>query len=161
MILLICENKDIWFNIRRVMFEDRASELFGIQLDGIVYGCGNQITQKNALKNYTRFMQCEQITYLYWGDIDRAGLNIYLNAVRSNPNLSIQLFFPAYEEMLRLAQKTELPDSADQRELVEDYSSIYAGISQENRPFIEESIAHNKRIPQEIIPYTYLKNTMR
>ena len=37
MTLLICENKDIWFNIRRMMFEDGSDTLFGVPLDGVVY----------------------------------------------------------------------------------------------------------------------------
>ena len=36
MMLLICENKDIWFNIRRRMFEDGVKGLFGIPIDGVV-----------------------------------------------------------------------------------------------------------------------------
>ncbi|MCR4890808.1 MAG: hypothetical protein K5989_01285, partial [Lachnospiraceae bacterium] len=36
--LLICENKDIWFNIRRCMFEDHYRSLFGVPLDGVVFG---------------------------------------------------------------------------------------------------------------------------
>lgn len=46
--LLICENKDIWFNIRRCMFENNYKSLFGMHIDGVVYGDGNKVSQKKG-----------------------------------------------------------------------------------------------------------------
>ena len=160
MTLLICENKDIWFNIRRMMFENNATNIFDIPIDGVVYGCGNKVSGMGALTTYTEFIGSE-VKYLYWGDIDRAGLNIYLSAVRANPNIDIKLFVPAYEEMLRLAQTRNIPDSDDERNRIEDYSQIFALVNQNLRTIFEQSIQNNKRIPQEIITYAFLKENMR
>lgn len=161
MALLICENKDTWFNIRRMLFEEKATELFDTHIDGVVYGCGNKVSQKDSLTAYTEFMGNSDIHYLYWGDIDRAGLNIYLSLVQNNPTLKINLFIPAYEEMLRLAKLRSIPDSADQREIIKDYQQIYAAISKNYRNFLMENIDQNKRIPQEIISYAHLREIMR
>ena len=160
MTLLICENKDIWFNIRRMMFENNATNIFDIHIDGVVYGCGNKVSGMGALTTYTEFIGSE-VKYLYWGDIDRAGLNIYLSAVRANPNIDIKLFVPAYEEMLRLAQTRNIPDSDDERDRIEDYSQIFGLVDQNLRTIFEQSIQNNKRIPQEIITYAFLKENMR
>ena len=160
MTLLICENKDIWFNIRRMMFENNATNIFDIHIDGVVYGCGNKVSGMGALTTYTEFIGSE-VKYLYWGDIDRAGLNIYLRAVRANPNIDIKLFVPAYEEMLRLAQTRNIPDSDDERNRIENYSQIFALVDQNLRNLFEQSIQNNKRIPQEIITYAFLKENMR
>ena len=66
--LLICENKDIWFNIRRCMFEDHFKSLFGVAIDGVVYGNGNKVSNKaGALVEYVRFMGNPNVTFLYWG----------------------------------------------------------------------------------------------
>ena len=159
--LLICENKDPWFNIRRMMFEDHASELWGIYLDGVVYGEGNQISEKEALTAYTEFMGRARVNYLYWGDIDRAGLNIYQSLCRNNPDLEIHLFLPAYEQMIRSARGRVLPDSDDNREIVGNYEEIYSAISQDCRADFERYITENKRLPQEIISYAELKEYMR
>lgn len=161
MTLLICENKDIWFNIRRVMFENQASELFGVHLDGVVYGSGNKISQKEALTSYTRFMGDADVEYLYWGDIDRAGLNIYLSLKRNNQQLKIRLFLNAYERMLDLAKNRTIPDSEDHREIMDDYDAIIQGISEENREFLLKELRENKRIPQEIITYRHLREEMQ
>ena len=160
MTLLICENKDIWFNIRRMMFENNATNIFDTSIDGVVYGCGNKVSGMGALTTYTEFIGSE-VKYLYWGDIDRAGLNIYLSAVRANPNIDIKLFVPAYEEMLRLAQTRNIPDSDDERNRIEDYSQIFDLVDQNLRNLFEQSIQNNKRIPQEIITYAFLKENMR
>ena len=160
MTLLICENKDIWFNIRRMMFENNATNIFDIHIDGVVYGCGNKVSGMGALTTYTEFIGSE-VKYLYWGDIDRAGLNIYLSAVRANPNINIKLFVRAYEEMLRLAQTKNIPDSDDERNRIEDYSQIFGLVDQNLRTLFEQSIQNNKRIPQEIITYAFLKENMR
>lgn len=161
MTLLICENKDIWFNIRRIMFEQNRFTLFGTQLDGVVYGCGNKVSQKGALTSYTHFMATDDVTYLYWGDIDRAGLDIYQSLLQGNPDMDIRLFVPAYEEMLRLAQSRTIPDSDDERLHHNDYGDVFAQLSSQGRLWMETSIRLNKRIPQEIISYAYLKENMR
>ena len=160
MTLLICENKDIWFNIRRMMFENNATNIFDTPIDGVGYGWGNKVSGMGALTTYTEFIGSE-VKYLYWGDIDRAGLNIYLSAVRANPNIDIKLFVPAYEEMLRLAQTRNIPDSDDERNSIEDYSQIFDLVDQNLRNLFEQSIQNNKRIPQEIITYAFLKENMR
>lgn len=160
MTLLICENKDIWFNIRRMMFENNATNIFDTHIDGVVYGCGNKVSGMGALTTYTEFIGLE-VKYLYWGDIDRSGLNIYLSAVRANPNIDIKLFVPAYEEMLRLAHTRNIPDSDDERNRIEDYSQVFDLIDQNLRNLFEHSIQNNKRIPQEIITYAFLKENMR
>ena len=161
MTLLICENKDIWFNIRRRMYEDRADALFNILLDGVIWGGGNNVSKAGALSAYTRFLRVDRVRYLYWGDIDREGLNIYLSLKRSNPGLDIRLFEPAYEEMLRLAAGRSIPDSDDHRERVGDYSGIYQIFPENVREALEKSIEENKRIPQEIISYEKLLEVMR
>lgn len=158
--LLICENKDIWFNIRRLMFENHATMIFNTHIDGVVYGSGVKIKGKGALTSYSRFIGVN-VNYLYWGDIDREGLNIFLSTVESNPELDIKLFVPAYEEMLRLAQGRIIPDSCDHRDIIKDYISVFSCIRESLRPDFENSIKDNKRIPQEIISYAYLKNNMR
>ena len=160
MVLLICENKDIWFNIRRRMYEDSSRSILGVHIDGVIYGSGNKISEAGALSAYTRFMNTDSVQYLYWGDIDRAGLNIYLSLVKNNPDLHIQLFTPAYEEMLRLAETRDIPDSTDHRERVQDYEPIYRLFSDETRCCIERYIDVNKRIPQEIISYETLLTIM-
>lgn len=161
MTLLICENKDIWFNIRRRMYEDGAEEIFGTHIDGVVYGCGNKVSETGALSEYTRFMGTEHVRYLYWGDIDRAGLNIYLSLLKNNQNLDISLFTAAYEKMLELSEAHIIPDSADHRDRMGNYEFIYELFTGAAGEQLKRAIDANKRIPQEIVSYECLLTNMR
>ena len=54
------------FNIRRCMFEDGYNSLFGTKIDGVVYGNGNKVSQKQgALSEYVKFMGNPDVTFLY------------------------------------------------------------------------------------------------
>lgn len=156
MTLLICENKDIWFNIRRIMFEESHFTLFGVTFDGTVYGAGNAVTEKNRLAEYTRFLRTKTVRYYYWGDIDRAGFDIYL---RLQP--SVTLLCVAYSEMLQLAQGRIIPESDDNRTLNINFDDIYKLFDGFEQNSLKTYITQNKRIPQEIINYAYLFEHMR
>ncbi len=159
--LLILENKDIWFNLRRMMSEMNSTKLFNTEIDGIIYGCGNSVTKADAFTQYSAFLGISETKYIYWGDIDRAGLNIYCSLLKANPSLEISLFVPAYEKMLELSQNTEIPYSCDKREQMADYTDIYIKFKGIYKELLLQSISENKRIPQEIINFAWLKENMR
>lgn len=161
MTLLICENKDIWFNIRRLMYENGYNRLFGTPIDGVIFGQGNDITGKDKFRSYSDFLGTEQAAYLYCGDIDRAGFDIFLRLCKAAEEISISLFLPAYQEMLRLAKKLILPDSEDRRCIIPDISEILPAFSQDEQSQISQILQDNKRLPQEILSYPVLAENMR
>ena len=159
--LLICENKDIWFNIRRRMYENQACSILDARIDGVVYGCGNRISEVGALSGYTRFLGAERVRYLYWGDIDCAGFDIYASLIRHNPGLDIMLFWSAYEIMLELANGRALPDSTDNRDHTSDYPALLEACPDKVKAQLCRLLAENKHIPQEIVSYEKLLLYMR
>lgn len=157
MTLLICENKDIWFNIRRCMFEDHFKSLFGAAIDGVVYGNGNKVSNKTgALVEYVRFMGNPNVTFLYWGDIDREGFDIFRRTRDVNDSLNIELFIPGYRKMIERAQSICLEDSPSSKKEGVSFENLFEGFSAEERNFLDRVLEDNKLIPQEIIPYTVL-----
>ena len=155
--LLICENKDIWFNIRRCMFEDHFKSLFGVAIDGVVYGNGNKVSNKaGALVEYVRFMGNPNVTFLYWGDIDREGFDIFQRTRDVNDFLNIKLFIPGYRKMIERAQNICLEDSPSSKKEGVSFSNLFDGFSAEEQLFLNRVLEENKLIPQEIIPYTVL-----
>ena len=160
MFLLICENKDIWYNLRRMIFEKKKTVLWGQRLDGVLYGQGNQAAAPNSLTEYTRFLGLEQPRYLYWGDIDREGLRIYLRLREVNPELSVTLFLPGYIAMLRRAEGRRIPKSQDMRDLGTDFRELYALFPERWRDILRGMIEDNRRIPQEIISFAVLLQEM-
>ncbi len=155
--LLICENKDILFNIRRCMFEDHFKGLFGVAIDGVVYGNGNKVSNKaGALVEYVRFMGNPNVTFLYWGDIDREGFDIFRRTRDVNDSLNIELFIPGYRKMIERAQSICLEDSPSSKKEGVSFADLFEDFSAEEQKFLNRVLEDNKLIPQEIISYTIL-----
>lgn len=161
MTLLICENKDIWFNIRRLMSEENCFEFFGVHLDGVIYGQGNDITGKQKFSSYVHFLSTGKITFLYCGDIDRAGFDIFYRLCREAINLDISLFVPIYQKMLELSDISLLPQSEDERGLVVEMEALSELFSKTEIEQIKAVLNAGKRLPQEVIHYGVLKENAR
>ncbi|MBQ6409403.1 MAG: hypothetical protein IJJ64_15385 [Butyrivibrio sp.] len=158
MALLICENKDIWFNIRRRMFEDDVRSLFGVAIDGVVYGEGNKVSDRTgALEEYVKFMGDPDVKLLYWGDIDREGFDIFRRTKDANDRLDISLFMPGYRKMIERAKNIELEDSPSSKKQGMRFDDLINDFSDDERNFLTDIFENNKLIPQEIISYKYLK----
>ncbi|WP_026528341.1 Wadjet anti-phage system protein JetD domain-containing protein [Butyrivibrio sp. VCD2006] len=158
MALLICENKDIWFNIRRRMFEDGVRSLFGVAIDGVVYGEGNKVSDRTgALEEYVKFMGDPDVKFLYWGDIDREGFDIFRRTKDANDRLDISLFVPGYKKMIERAKNIELEDSPSSKKQSMRFDDLINEFSDDERNFLTDIFENNKLIPQEIISYKYLK----
>lgn len=161
MCLLICENKDIWFNLRRMLSEYGRRELWGSVLDGVIYGEGSRICEPNALTEYTGFLGISDVRYLYWGDIDREGLNIAVRLSKNNPALQIEPFCAGYMQMLHRAANCSVSESGDHRDITEDYTHFYSFFSGKIRTALEKAMEQNLHIPQEIISFAVLLDEMR
>lgn len=161
MTLLICENKDIWFNIRRLMYESNVRSLFGVSIDGVIFGQGNDITGNGKLLSYVQFLGADEIKFLYCGDIDRAGFDIFLRLCKAAEVLNIGLFLPAYKKMLELSRDIQLPDSDDKRCIIPEMSEIFPVFQTDEQEQITLILQNNKRLPQEILSYPVLADNMR
>jgi len=158
MTLLICENKDIWFGIRRRMFESGWRCLFGTAIDGVIYGEGNKVSDRTgALVEYLKFMGNPQVRFLYWGDIDREGFDIYRRTKAVNDSLDISLFVPGYRQMMAMLKGKAAEDSPSSKKHGMDFDSVLQCFSADEQVFLKGILEDNKLIPQEIISYTGLK----
>ena len=161
MTLLICENKDIWFNIRRLIYGSGARYLFDVDIDGVIFGQGNDITGKGKLRSYAQYLGANEIRFLYCGDIDRAGFDIFMRLCKEAYDLQISLFVPAYQKMLALSSGLDLPDSDDGRLIIPDMTNILPLFSAEEQKQLGRILQNNKRLPQEILSYPVLAENMR
>ena len=161
MTLVICENKDIWFNIRRLMYESGACSLFGTQIDGVIFGQGNDITGKEKFRSYAQYLGADDVRFRYCGDIDRAGFDIFLRLCKAAEELHIELFLPAYQKMLELSRNIQLPDSDDGRCIMPEMSGILPLFTADEQEQITQILGDNKRLPQEILSYPILADHMR
>jgi hypothetical protein len=159
MSVLILENKDTWFTFRRLMQATGRNLIAGQRVDLLIYGEGNKITKKGALKEYARGMLQSQagqaIRFLYFGDLDREGIRLFFRTREANPALSIEPFIPLYLLMLDLARGREMPESPDKRDIpvaVEDFAQLLGSDPAELMNLLKQG----RYIPQEIINYQIL-----
>lgn len=155
--ILVTENLDPWLDVRDLMYEDGRSLILGERVHGVVLGGGNPVIEINRLSSLLETLGAETIEVLYWGDIDRAGLNLLqrLQAMLEG-RYKVTPFMPAYRLMLERAME-RYPDP-DQNERttqdnveVQDFSSMLEGLSGEQAAYFSSIIQKCGLIPQEIL----------
>lgn len=155
--ILVTENLDPWLDVRDLMYEDGRSLILGERVHGVVLGGGNPVIENNRLSGLLETLGAETIEVLYWGDIDRAGLNLLqrLQAMLEG-RYKVTPFMPAYRLMLERAME-RYPDP-DQNERttqdnveVQDFSSMLEGLSNEQAAYFSSIIQKCGLIPQEIL----------
>lgn len=159
--VLILENKDTWYTLRKLMLEG-MNIFIGEKIDTIIYGAGKSI--EKSLEDFEATAPDyfkSPIELLYWGDIDYEGIAIYERLKdRHSALLNINLFKGAYKLMLNLSKNRTLAMSKDnQNKNIKDrfFSELYA----ENIEEIKHILSSGLYIPQEIVNYEILKGGNR
>lgn len=151
--LLILENKDTFYSMRRHLLNGQAS-IFGVPISTLIYGAG-----KGILRSFQDFDLCvepymtdERNQIWYFGDLDYEGIGIWENlAEMCRPCRDIRPFAPAYEAMLRKAKRTQtLPKTKEQqnRNIKDSFFQYFPDdISKKMKQILEDGTY----IPQEIL----------
>lgn len=151
--LLILENKDTFYSMRRHLLEGQK-EIFGVPVGTLIYGAG-----KGIWKSFQDFelcvepyMKAEGNKIYYFGDLDYEGIGIYESLKElCEGTREIKPFVPAYEAMLKKAgQVQRLPDTKEQqnRNIKEAFFSYFTLEQKEEMRRILES---GRYVPQEIL----------
>ncbi|MDE6671959.1 MAG: DUF2220 domain-containing protein [Ruminococcus sp.] len=165
--VLVTENKDTWFTLRKIMLESHSGiSLYGKFFDCVLYGEGRKVTKsESSLADYLSLDNFSGQVY-YWGDIDYEGIGIFLSAEKVNSKLSIKPFISAYSDMIQefekiysvkyrnsfLCRKAQrIPENID------IFLSFFDSVISRK---IEKYLAEGLYIPQEIINYNILKNSL-
>ncbi len=154
--VLIIENKDTWFTLRRILSLRRyRCTLFDRQIDAILYGEGNKINRKDALTDYGILNYGDDVHYLYFGDLDYMGIELFLRVRKANPTLNIALFHELYEEMLAHGSST-LGKVKHNQAVPSDMADFLCCFSPKIQEDICSILTQSKYIPQEIMHYQRL-----
>ena len=172
--VLILENKDIWFSLRKLFMESKAGcLLYGVKIDGLLYGEGKKITRVGALKDYSKEGFARPPSFYYWGDLDYEGISIFLAVSKAiSPEgrceqvsedcreLPVRLFTPGYMAMLGYAKtqtltqrRTAQVPPTDMERFLECFDSVSA---LEIRTLLESG----EYIPQEICSLPRLRDAL-
>ena len=151
--LLILENKDTFYSMRRHLLEGK-SKIFGEEIGTLIYGAGKRI-----LKSFEDFDFCVE-PYMaengnriyYFGDLDYEGIGIYEKLARDfQSRWEILPFVQAYEKMLEKAEQIiALPETKEKqnRNISENFFSYFA---EEKVKRMKDILETEKYIPQEIL----------
>lgn len=156
--LLILENKDTFFSMRKHLLESRC-EILGVPMGTLIYGAG-----KGILKSFRDFefcaepyMRAEGNCIFYFGDLDYEGIGIYESLARTfAEHWKVVPFLPAYEAMLEKAAKTKsLPETKEQQNRnIEQLFFSWFQADQVRK--MKEILEADRYIPQEILNITDL-----
>ena len=158
--ILILENKDIWFSLRKLFMEHGAAgggfappSLYGWRIGGLLYGEGKKIARPGALGEYSKIGFHKPPVFYYWGDLDYEGIGIYL-AVSKFP---VRLFTPGYEAMLGFGKTQKLTKTRAAQAVPPGIGEFLANFGNGCAGEISALLAENYYIPQEICGYPRLR----
>lgn len=162
--VLVVENKDTWFTLRKIMIENRSEiKLFNKFFDCILYGEGKKAGQsESSIADYLSLDNFKGQIY-YWGDIDYEGIKIFLTTEKVNSRLEIKPFVCAYSEMISEFEKIYSAEHKKdflcraKQKIPENISGFLSFFDNETGTKIKKYLADGLYIPQEIINYNYLK----
>lgn len=154
--ILILENKDTFFSMRRFLL-DGNSEILKQEIGTLIYGGGKRIVKsfQDFDLSMEPYMKSEENKLYYFGDLDYEGIGIY-ESLRKHCNGSRMVvpFVVAYEKMLEKAERiNRLPYTKEQqnRNLTGDF---FAYFSKETVEKMLGILEENQYIPQEILNIT-------
>ncbi len=155
--VLVTENLDPWLDVRDLMYEEGRSVILGERIHAVVLGGGMPVLEHNRLALLLDSLGADTLEVLYWGDIDRAGLDIYAkldDLLDSKYNL--QPFTAGYQLMCDRAME-RFPDPCDNEQTgqinieVGDCSLICGGLTPEAADYARAVIENCGLVPQEIL----------
>lgn len=154
--VLIIENKDTWYTIRKLMLLGQVVFL-GEAVDTIIYGGGKNIEKSLEKYEYTvEEYLLHPLRVFYWGDIDYEGISIYERLKkRYYDKFNIELFTNAYIIMINLAKGKILPGYSEKQN--KNIGDIFLAEMQTYAEIILNFLQKGVYVPQEIINYNVLR----
>ncbi len=156
--LLILENKDTFYSMRRHLIEG-GERIFGIPFGTLIYGAG-----KGILRSFQDFAFCvepymreDENTIFYFGDLDYEGIGIFERLAESF-EMPIRPFAAAYEQMMDKAGAVlDLPETKEKQNR-RISGKFYEFFSDAMVCKMKELLESGRYIPQEILNIEDFKN---
>jgi len=153
--VLIIENKDTWYTLRKVMKDTQKNTIFGVTINLLLYGEGKKVTRNTGrlMEYHDELLGRGSHRFYYFGDLDYEGISIFQELVSMNPDLDIILFKELYSLMLRESKRINLPETRDHRDPRANLDDFLLHFSEEEKNDIKEILHASAYVPQEIINY--------
>lgn len=155
--IVVTENLDPWLDIRELMYADGRRLILGERVEGVVFGNGYLVDDARRLPEFIDSLGCDDVEVLYWGDIDRAGLQIYDRLRRvAEGRFELRPFVAAYVAMVRRARERfadPLDNEASAQEGVpfDGLEAFCNELPADVRDYVRGVISGKRLVPQEIL----------
>ncbi len=157
--LVVSENLDPWSNVRDALYLHGRKRILGKRVHGAIFGNGHLVRGASKLRDCLESLGAEQVTLRYWGDLDRAGLDLLASLVEltdGREDVTVEPFVPAYRLMLARAMKRR-PNPLD-NEAVDQHVPYEPGLAllrpyltDDQARYLEALLEADRLIPQEIV----------
>ncbi|MEE8674260.1 Wadjet anti-phage system protein JetD domain-containing protein [Tractidigestivibacter scatoligenes] len=155
--VLVTENLDPWLDVHDLMYEEGRTTILGERIHAVVLGGGTPILEHNRLALLLDTLGADSVEVLYWGDVDRAGIDIMVR-LRDvlGEHYPFAPFTPAYQLMIDKAME-RYPDPADNEQTCQvnlgmpDMSLMCEGLTEEAAAYARSVVEGCRLIPQEIL----------
>lgn len=155
--VLVTENLDPYLDVHDLMYEDGRTQILGERVHAVVLGGGTPVLEHNRLSLLLDTLGADSVEVLYWGDIDRAGVDLMMKLrAELGEKYKFSSFSPAYGLMVRRAME-RFPDPSDNESTgqanidVPDMSLVCEGMSAEEADYARAVVESCGLIPQEIL----------
>lgn len=156
--VLIIENKDTWYTMRKVMnVMKKECYIENIEIDALVYGEGNKITKPKALEEYEKEVIQRKCNFIYWGDLDYTGIEMFERVISQNKKANIRLFTKIYEKMINIKEIDQLGKIKNKQNHNISLDLFLNYFTTEEKEKIKIILNNDYYIPQEIINADVLK----
>ncbi|WP_058484992.1 Wadjet anti-phage system protein JetD domain-containing protein [Defluviitalea phaphyphila] len=154
--VLIVENKDTWYTLKKVLNQKKS--ICNVLTSAIIYGEGNKILDSFEYVKEADYFKDKKLKYIYMGDIDYKGIDIFQKLKRKYEDYKIDIFTPIYEEMILRSKNFNLGTMKEGQKKI-DISLFLEYFSKGYQEQIVKILEMRKYIPQEILNYRYFLNS--
>ena len=169
--ILFIENKDTFYTIRNVLLNHKdkvnlAPKVLGQEISTVIYAAGKRIEKsiRDFMLSADSYLCSEANNFLYFGDLDYVGIDIYEKTASLFPiNSKLIPFLEAYNLMLVKSKNINLPNTAAGQKTLQDQCGYYffSFFDQSTCCMMRKILTSGLYIPQEIITYSDLQtNTL-
>lgn len=155
--IYIVENKDTFWSFKRNIL-DRSS-IF--KADMLVYGEGKKIISSFKFMNEYD-VKPEKDSFIYFGDLDAEGINIYCELLDEYPQYSIFPFYEGYQAVLEIGSKREPIKTPKQQKISkENIARFLNGFDPHVAKELKKLLEGGFYIPQEALSATEMKERFK
>ena len=151
--ILIVENKDTFFSMRRHLLEG-ADTILGLAIGTLIYGGGKKIQKSMAdfLLCAEPYLVMAENQFYYAGDLDYEGIAIFQGLQHAvSEAFTIHAFVEAYRRMLQKAEQIGCLPLTKEGQKEGNIEPFLALFTIKERSQLSQLLAERRYIPQEIL----------